>query len=178
MSPKAGQRKLPLSKPTSSMDMRRRRNDGAESHGPVAAEQRGGAEPAAAEQRGGAEPAAAEQRGGAEPAAAEQRGGAGEPAAAEQRGGAGELAAGNSGGMGFEETAIIGQELVPVGGVLEVGKSSEEQLQLRAVPEGFKTPETQRPVRSPEQLQLENKTELKTNEDSEGKVKRRKKVRW
>ena len=157
MSPKAGQRKLPQSKPTSSMDMRRRRTDGAESHGPD--EQRGGAGPSAAEQRGGAGPAAAEQCGGAGPAAAEQRSGAGEPAA------------GNSGGMGpnVEETAIIGQELVPVGGVLEVGKSSEEQLQLRAVPEGFKTPETQRPVRSPEQLQLENKTELKTNEDSEGK---------
>ena len=134
------------------MDLRRRRNHGAESHGD------------AAEQRGGAERPAAEQRGGAERPAAD---GAERPAA----GGAERPAAGDSGEMvaKVEETAIIGHELVPVGGVVEVEKPSEEQLQLKVVPEGFKTPEMQRPARSPGQLQLENKTDLKTNEDSEGK---------
>ena len=136
MSPKADQKKFPQTKPSSNMEMRRRRAD--------------------------EKPAAGAESHGADGAVSSGAGCSGADSGAEQR-----PAADGAAGI-VEETAIIGQELVPVAKVSEKGLS-EEQLQIEAVPKSFQTPETQKTMGSPERLQLENKADLKTNEDSEKK---------
>lgn len=107
-------------------------------------------------------PAAGAESHGADGAVSSGAGCSGADGGAEQR-----PAADGAAGI-VEETAIIGQELVPVAKVSEKGLS-DEQLQVEAVPKSFQTPENQKTMGSPERLQLENKADLKTNEDSEKK---------
>ena len=107
-------------------------------------------------------PAAGAESHGADGAVSSGAGCSGADGGAEQR-----PAADGAAGI-VEETAIIGQELVPVARVSEKGLS-DEQLQVEAVPKSFQTPENQKTMGSPERLQLENKADLKTNEDSEKK---------
>ena len=107
-------------------------------------------------------PAAGAESHGADGAVSSGAGCSGADGGAEQR-----PAADGAAGI-VEETAIIGQELVPVAKVSEKGLS-DELLQVEAVSKSFQTPENQKTMGSPERLQLENKADLKTNEDSEKK---------
>ena len=88
-------------------------------------------------------PAAGAESHGADGAVSSGAGCSGADGGAEQR-----PAADGAAGI-VEETAIIGQELVPVAKVSEKGLS-DEQLQVEAVPKSFQTPENQKTMGSPE----------------------------
>ena len=66
------------------------------------------------------------------------------------------------------ELAIVGQELVPMDVKQRVSSLEDDSPEKETNPERFQTPGGQKPLGTPDQLQL-NTMSLKTNEDSEKK---------